>query len=156
MIDRIIAGIIENWFLVGLSFFLLVAGTITAYRKFGIKRVLLGKKNDQRELIYREDDGSIIWRPTLKTWQIILTGGMNLLTVFLLIMLLALSFIYQHDIQASRDNDELLCKTFGTVNPSQEQLEDFYGIDNNEDINFSEIKLGVIDERRGTGNNRST
>ncbi len=126
MWDRILAGIIENWFLVALSLLMLVGGTAAAYKKFGLKRVLLGKKNDDRELIYRRQDESIEWKETLKTWWIILTGGMSLLTLFLLTMVLVLAFVYAVDMSSTRTNDELLCREFGTTQPSQEQMEDYY------------------------------
>lgn len=147
MIERIIAGIIENWLLVTVSFLMLVVGTATAYKRYGLKRVLLGKKNDNRELIYRSNSGKIIWTSTAKTWIIILTGGMKALTLFLLIMLLALAFIYQHDIQATRDNDNLLCEEFGTIYPTQEQIEVYYGRIDPDDLNIS-IKLGDNNDRR--------
>lgn len=144
VIDQIIAGIIENWMIVGISLLMLVGGTLAAYQKHGLKRVLLGKRHDGRELIYRVD-GRIDWKPTLDSWLIIITGGMSLLSVFLIMMLLALSFIYQYDMKSTRDNDELLCKTFGTTIPTTDQLEEFY--ENNENrletssINFSGIKV---------------
>ena len=137
MIDRIISGIMSNWIIVTISFALLVGGTIAAYQKYGIKRVLLGKKNDNRQLVYRRGDGSVVWGETLKTWQIILTGGMSILTLFLIFMLLALSFIYQHDIQATRENDEKLCQEFGTVFPTKEQVEAYN--DRNKQINLTEV-----------------
>ena len=84
MIETIIQGIKENWLIVGLSIFMLIGGTIAAYKKFGIRRVLLGKSHDDRELVYRREDNSIIWKDTLKTWSIILTGGMGFLTTFLI------------------------------------------------------------------------
>jgi len=137
-------GIFENWFIVLVSFVMLVVGTVAAYKKHGLKRVLLGKNNDSRELVYKRTDGSIIWSSTLKTWGIIFTGGMSLLSLFLLVMLLVLSFVYQHDIAATRHNDELLCQTFGTINPSQEQLEEYYG-----NSNFK-VNLGDIGDGRDT------
>jgi len=126
MIEIILQGIKDNWLIVGLSLFMLVAGTIAAYRKFGLKRVLLGKKNDDRELVYRRQDNSIIWKDTLKTWSIILTGGMGFFTVFLIIMILILSFVYAVDMNATRSNDELLCQAFGTTEPTPEQVEEYY------------------------------
>jgi hypothetical protein len=127
MIETIIAGVKENLFLVGFSLLMLIGGTIASYKKFGLKRVLLGKKHDHRELIYRRKDNSIIWKETLISWKIILTGGMSLLTIFLIIMLLSLSFIYKHDIQATRENNYKLCQAFGTTEPTPDQLENYYG-----------------------------
>lgn len=142
MIELIIQGMKDNWVIVGLSLFMLVAGTITAYKKFGLKRILLGKSNDHRELVYRRGDESIMWKETLKTWKIILTGGMSLLTVFLIMMLLILSAVYAIDIKSTRINDEKLCRAFGTTEPSQEQMEAYYGMGeiNLEDININEVK----------------
>ena len=127
MIEAITQGIIENWMMVGVSLFMLIGGTIAAYRKFGLKRVLLGKTNEDRELVYRREDESIIWKETLKTWRLILTGGMSLFTLFLMFMILILSAVYAVDIKATRINDELLCKEFGTVSPTQDQMEIYYG-----------------------------
>ncbi len=128
MIEVIIEGVIENWYIVLASLFMLVGGTIAAYRKFGLKRVLLGKTNEDRELVYRREDESIVWKETLKTWRLILTGGMSLFTLFLIFMILILSAVYAIDIKATRVNDELLCREFGTVSPTQEQMEVYYGV----------------------------
>lgn len=133
----IIEGIKNNLFIVIISLLMLVGGTLMAYRKFGIKRVLLGKRYDHRELVYKNEDNTIQWKETLRTWKIILTGGMSLLSIFLLIMLLSLAFIYSHDIKATRDNDELLCKTFGTINPNQDQLDEYYGVVKTKNISYS-------------------
>ena len=126
MINQIINGIIQNWFIVLLSFLMLMGGTFRAWQLHGWKRVLLGKRFEHRELIYRRGDNSVSWKPTLQSWKIILTGGMSILTIFLLLMLLVLSFVYAHDIQATRDNDFKLCEIFGTTQPTQEQLDLFY------------------------------
>lgn len=145
MIETIINGIIQNWLLVTLSFLMLVLGTYAAYKKYGLKRVLLGKSFDDRELIYTKFDDSIDWKPTLKSWKIILTGGMSTLTIFLLIMILALSFFYARDLRSQIENDEMFCKEFGTVKPTQEQLEEYYrkerGYAYFDEINFSNITI---------------
>lgn len=122
MKEQIIQGIINNIWMVGFSLLLLVGGTFQAWRKFGLKRVLLGKKNEHRELVYKRESGSIKWRETLGTWFIIFTGGMNVLSLFLLLILIILSFVYQHDIQATRSNDEKLCQEFGTIYPTRADL----------------------------------
>lgn len=140
MIETITKGIIDNWVIVGLSLFMLIGGTISAYKKFGLKRVLLGKKNDNRELVYRREDNSIIWKDTLKTWGIIITGGMGLFTMFLIIMILVLSAVYAMDIKATRTNDELLCQAFGTTQPTEQQMEDYYARERGE-FNIDDIKI---------------
>lgn len=140
MLDLIIQGMKENWLIVGLSLFMLVAGTIAAYRKFGLKRVLLGKKNDDRELVYRREDNSIIWKDTSKTWSIIMTGGMGFFTMFLIIMILILSFVYAMDIRSTRINDELLCQAFGTTQPTEEQMEDYYA-EERIDLEFEGLEI---------------
>lgn len=33
--------------------------------------------------------------------------------------------MYQHDIQSTRDNDGKLCQVFGTIYPTEQQVEDF-------------------------------
>lgn len=93
---------------------LIVAVTIQTYKKFGLKRVLLGKRYDNRELVYRTN-GKIDWKSTLKSWRIIVTGGMDTLTVFLIILLLLLSYMYIRDINATKINDDKLCRAFGRV-----------------------------------------
>lgn len=143
MIEIILQGIKENWLIVGLSLFLLVGGTIAAYRKFGLKRVLLGKKNEDRELVYRKENGSIMWKETLKTWSIILTGGMGFFTVFLIIMILILSFVYAMDMRSTRTNDELLCQAFGTTQPTEEQMEEYYAIERGE-IDLENLELTEV------------
>jgi hypothetical protein len=101
---------------------LIIAVTIQTYKKFGLKRVLLGKRNDNRELIYRTN-GKIDWKPTLKSWKIIVTGGMDTLTVFLIILLLLLSYMYIRDINTTKMNDEKLCRAFGRVlNVTEEDI----------------------------------
>lgn len=106
------------------SLAMLIMGTLIAYKKFGLKRVLLGKTNDHLELIYY-NNGKISWKPTLKSWKIILTGGMSLLSIFLLIMLLILAGLYAKDINAQKQNDEIFCQKYGTVYPTEEQLKDY-------------------------------
>lgn len=122
IINRIISGIILNKEIVGLCFLLLIVGTIVAYKKHGLKRVLLGKKHDSRELIYYKEN-KIEWKPTLTSWKIILTGGMDILTLFLILILIILSFLYAHDIESTKSNDNLLCMQFGTIYPTEEQLD---------------------------------
>lgn len=122
---------------------LIIAVTIQTYRKFGIKRVLLGKKHDDRELIYRTN-GKIDWKPTLKSWKIIVTGGMDTLTIFLIILLLLLSYMYVRDINATRVNDDKLCKAFGRVLGVSEQ--DIIDYNSNNDApwwnyTFTEIEV---------------
>lgn len=134
MIETIIEGMMNNWMIVGFSFFALVFGTWAAYRKHGLKRVLLGKTNDDRELIYKKENGDIIWGKTLKSWKIIVMGGMSLLTVFLLIMVLVLSFVYGMDMRATRVNDEIFCREFGTVNPTETELENYYAEERSEQV----------------------
>lgn len=142
MIEIVIEGIKSNWEMVLASFVMLVAGTIITYHKFGIKRVLLGKHNDHRELVYYDEQGKILLKPTLNTWKIILTGGMNTLSLFLIIMMLFLSYSYYHDLKAIRENDEEYCQTFGTVFPTEEQIEryrkgdDFMDLDSLNNISF--------------------
>ncbi len=143
MIELIIQGMKDNWLIVSLSLFMLVGGTIMAYKKFGLKRVLLGKKNDDRELVYRNEDGSIIWKDTLKTWSIILTGGMGFFTVFLIIMILILSFVYAVDMRNTRTNDEMLCQAFGTTQPTESQMEDYYA-EQRGDMNLNNVNVGNI------------
>ena len=136
MIEQILLGIKENIVLVGISLLMLIAGTIAAFKKHGIKRVLLGKSNEHLELIYKKDNGNIEWKKSIKVWLIIITGGMNILAVFLLILILFLAYAYQHDIKATRSNDDKLCKELGTVYVSNDQLEEYYaerenyGLDN--------------------------
>jgi len=122
-------------FIVTISLFLLIFGTIQAYRKFGLKRVLLGKKNDNRELIYRTKNNEINWKQTLKSWKIILTGGMDLLTIFLVIILLILSFAYSNDIKTIKNNDYKLCNIFGTTNPTTTQLTNYNNLNISNIIN---------------------
>ena len=143
VLSQISTGILDNWLIVSFSLFLLLFGTIIAYQRFGIKRVLLGKKNDDRDLIYFTDNNRIDWLPTFKTWFIILTGGMSLLSIFLLILILLLSFFYVTDINSTRQNDEILCQTFGTVFPSESQLSSY----NNP--NQRNLILGDIYEGKG-------
>ncbi len=126
MIEIIIQGIKDNLVIVLISLAMLIFGTLAAYKKFGIRRVLLGKRHDNRELVYRKQDNSIEWKETLKTWKIILTGGMSFLTIFLIMMILVLSVVYAVDMRSTRTNDELLCREFGTTNPEQEQMEEYY------------------------------
>lgn len=148
MIDLILQGIKDNWLIVGLSLFMLVAGTVAAYRKFGLKRVLLGKRNDDRDLVYRREDGSIVWKDTLTTWSIILTGGMGFFTVFLIAMIILLSFVYAMDMNATRTNDELLCQAFGTTEPTEQQLEDYYAEERGEvDLENISVTEVTINER---------
>lgn len=113
----------------------IVMSTIVTYQKFGIKRVLLGKKHDSRELIYYNENG-IDWKPTLRSWKIIVTGGMDTLTIFLLILIITLSFIYSHDMTATRLNDDKLCKAFGRVlDVSEEDIINYNN--NNPQINIT-------------------